>query len=237
MHMKSMSPGSDTEISAMSDDNGQIFTEPADLARLINEHWQRTFNKKETDSQLRREWLKSVAGMFDLSKEDLRPTRKDVEHAIKEAGTSAPGPDTIPFQVYRQMGVIAVDMFLDAANALLDGQDSPSADFNVAFMVCFPKAAEGKTEDGTQFYTPAGTRPISIVDASNRLFASIFKATLERNTEHLINQAQKGFLQGRQMLQTCWTSTGQHTKSRLLADQALSCYSTSQLRSLPLITT
>ena len=55
-------------------------------------------------------------------------------------------------------------------------------------------------DDSTPYFKPGGTRPISIVDASNRIVASIFCAVLEKEIGHRIDNSQKGFLKGRQML-------------------------------------
>ena len=123
-----------------------------------------------------------------------------MEQAIREAVPSASGPDGIPFDVYKEMGPTATDLFLEVANSMLDQTDEPDDDFNLAYMVCISKGAEGFTGERAAYCSPGGTRPISIVDASNRLLASIFKATLEKNVGHLVHRAQKGFVAGRKML-------------------------------------
>lgn len=93
-----------------------------------------------------------------------------------------------------------MELFLEIANAMWDKEDIPDAAFNHAFMVCIPKAATGMLQDKTQFHSPAGTRPLSIVVASNRILASIFKCTLEQEIGHRISNAQRGFLKDRKML-------------------------------------
>ena len=109
-----------------------------------------------------------------MTKEQLRPTRDIVKEAIGEFGSSAPGPDSVPFEVYKAMGETAVELFLETANAMLDGLVSPGDDFNLALMVCIPKCADGVSGDGQAYFEPSSTRPISVVDASNRILAPIF---------------------------------------------------------------
>ena len=111
-----------------------------------------------------------------------------------------------------------VDLFLNAANALSDGSDTPDDNFNIAFMICFSKGVEGLTGDRTPYCSPAGTRPISIVDASNRILASIFQITLEKQVGHRLLSAQRAFLAGRKMMQNIldidWAAHQVSLKSR-----------------------
>ena len=49
-------------------------------------------------------------------------------------------------------------------------------------------------------YSPDCTRPISVVDASNRILASIFRVALDRCVGDRVSAMQRGFLTGRPML-------------------------------------
>jgi hypothetical protein len=184
----------------MMDEDGKIATDASEIVKVLNSHWQKVFSHQATDRELRMSWLEIVKGKFRTSKEKLRPTRDIVRRVIQESGSAAPGPDGVPFEVYRAMGDAAVELFWETANAMLDGSVTPGEDFNLANMVCLPKAADGLLEDSTPFYTPSGTRPLSIVDASNRILASIFCEVLEKEIGPRIERAQKGFLKKRQLL-------------------------------------
>jgi hypothetical protein len=198
--LKSLVPGGSKEIAAMTREDETIATEAKDIASLLNMHWQQVFNHKPTNAKLRSSWLQNVRGKFRVSKEKLRPSRRIVRDVIANCGSSAPGPDAVPFEIYRAMGEDAVELFCEMANAMLDGTAEPDDDFNVALMVCIPKAADGFLDDSTPYFKPGGTRPISIVDASNRILASIFCVVLEKEIRHRIDKSQKGFLKGRKML-------------------------------------
>ena len=198
--LKKMLPGGSSEISAMNDSSAGIVTSPAGIAECLNNHWQRVLDSKNTDQALRMEWLEELRGKFRVSKNELRPTRKVVRQIIKEAPTSASGPDAVPFAVYKAAGEVAVTLFLEAALAMLDGNSPHDENFNLAFMVCIPKKAESYLADMTPVYSAAGTRPISIVDAANRILASIFCKVLETAVGTRLNYFQKGFLKDRHML-------------------------------------
>ena len=198
--LKRMLPAGSGDIAAMIDSDGNIATETDEIARVLNTHWQQVFDWKPTNRDLRLKWLELVKNKFQLSKEQLRPTKAIVTEVINELGDSAAGPDAIPFEVYKQMGEMGVDLFWEVANAMLDGLELPGEDFNLALMVCIPKCADGLLEDNMPYYAPGGTRPISIVDSANRILASIFCAVLERKIGHRLERAQKGFLKGRHLL-------------------------------------
>ena len=156
-----------------------------------------------------------------------------MEQAIHDAVPSASGPDGIPFDVYKMMGQTAVDLFLEVADAMMNQTDCPDDDFNLAYMVCISKGAEGLSEERVPFCSPGGTRPISIVDCANRILASIFRATLEKEIGHLMNRAQKGFLRGRQMLRNALEIDVAAQKVSVRNQSGRSCYLTSLPRSPP----
>ena len=55
--LKSLLPAGSKDIAAIQDADGNIWTNDADIADVLNQHWQKTFDKKETNEQLRRVWL------------------------------------------------------------------------------------------------------------------------------------------------------------------------------------
>ena len=90
-----------------------------------------------------------------------------------------------------------MDVLLEVVNAMLDGDDAPDDAFNLAFMLCIQKEPVCSTHDGQPVYKPSRLRPLSIVDASNRLLASIFHISLDRCFDAHISSFQKGFLTSR----------------------------------------
>ena len=98
-----------------------------------------------------------------------------MNRVINDAPCSASGPDAIPFEAYQKASGLAVELFFDLTNALLDGNDILGKDFNLAYMICTPKKPDGQLDDLTPYYSAGGTRPLSIVDAGNRILASILR--------------------------------------------------------------
>ena len=95
---------------------------------------------------------------------------------------------------------LVAPIFLQITHAMLDGSDFPPPDFNWAFLVCLAKGSGTTQLDGTLAHDSKDTRPLSIVDSSNRILASIFRVALERCLGSWVSEFQRGFLGGRQML-------------------------------------
>ena len=55
-------------------------------------------------------------------------------------------------------------------------------------------------QDGVLYHEACNTKPLSVVDASNRIIASMRLAALERGYADWVSDAQRGFIKGRQML-------------------------------------
>ena len=91
-----------------------------------------------------------------------------------------------------------------------DNNAEPPLDFNWAVLKSIGKISTESLDTGEQVYTPESTRPISIVDAPNRIIASILRVALERAVSSKISSMQRGFLRGRSMLRNIveidWTA-------------------------------
>ena len=70
--LRSMLPAGGCDLSALQQQDGGIVTDPLEMANEINSFWQQTFNKKETDAELRTEWLSKIRDRLKCSKENLK---------------------------------------------------------------------------------------------------------------------------------------------------------------------
>ena len=125
---------------------------------------------------------------------------KDIAQVLMQLPKSAAGPDGIPFQVYKSTAKMMAPIFSEIINEIIDGSAEVPEDFNWAFFVCLPKTPGGIGPTGARIHDPGDTRPLSIVDASNRILASSFRVALERAVGAWVSEHQRGFIMGRQML-------------------------------------
>ena len=193
--------GQSSGIVAIRDpDTGEVVREPRDIAKCLTNYWQQSFDRKDTDSSLRSEWLGRITDKLQVSLEDLRPTIEDVETVLSTVPASAPGPDGIPFSVFKRMMDIVAPLVHDIILEMIDGRGAPPTDFNFAYLICLPKGSGELVDGGLRCYDASSTRPLSIVDSINRIIASVFRLVLERQVHTWISYQQRGFVCGRQML-------------------------------------
>ena len=184
---------------AMKNDKGETKTDAKGMIEILQAHWAKVFGKREVDNQMLIRWLNEMypKGM-DHTQERKRdangragwrsglPTndsgkwevkRKGLARAIKQSKNSSPGPDGLPYKVWRELGDTGVNVLWDAmaemheANALdiLEEAYGGEHEFNGGVMPCLPKSSIGVTEHGEDIYDAASTRPLSIVNTDNRL--------------------------------------------------------------------
>ena len=192
--------GPSNDISIIKDANGQLFTESADIARILTTHSQTTFDAKDTNDQVRSRWLDRVRQRYAITLSELLPTTDDVAKVFANLHDSAAGPDGIPMGIYKQLLNISPALFRRLVSDIINGVVAPGADFNHAILCRIPKSADEQSETGVPVYIAANTRPLSIVDAANRIVAAIMNASLERCIGANISKMQRGFVSGRQML-------------------------------------
>ncbi|CAK0873161.1 unnamed protein product, partial [Prorocentrum cordatum] len=145
-------------------------------------------------------WLDGWRGILSTSLSDLTPTIEDVDAVLADLPSSAPGPDGVPFVVFGIARAVLAPLFYDIVLGMLRGSAVPPEDFNYAFLICLPKGSGSAVPDGTECFEAGNTRPLSIVDASNRIIASIFRVVLDRFVAPRVSPTQRGFIRGRHML-------------------------------------
>ena len=129
----------------MVDDEGNITTDTTSMADLLCNHWSRTFHHKETNRPHLKRWLQAAyeeeGPPCKANPQEWTPRKKDLIRAIKMAGSSAPGPDGIPYAAWQKAGSGAVDILWAALRAINTDDQATShyPDFNQAILVCLPK--------------------------------------------------------------------------------------------------
>ena len=129
----------------MVDDEGHITTDTTCMADLLRNHWSRTFHHKETNRPHLKRWLQAAyeeeGPPCKAKPQEWTPRKKDLIRAIKIAGSSAPGPDGIPYAAWQRAGNGAVDILWAALRAINTDDQATThyPDFNQATLVCLPK--------------------------------------------------------------------------------------------------
>lgn len=191
----------------MVDAHGQVQTNAEDMVGILRAHWKNVFRVKGHDSELLQRWLEQDMASREPERPllglppGLRLRRRHIKRAIKLTGNTAPGPDGIPFKVWR----IFDDLLFNAFRGLIaeDALDELAAlgfDFNESLLHLLPKKAVGSTAEGVPVYNASVTRPLNVVNTDNRIIASAVRLVLEPVLAPSITPDQRGFLSERSML-------------------------------------
>ena len=208
--LKRLKPGATTTLSAVRGEDGTIHQDAAGMAAALRQYWSRVFGDKRLAEADMDQWLAAAYpngdGLGTLPRSDSmqwRLRRRDVKRAVNLSGSSSPGPDGLPYLAWRQLGTYGVDVLWGALKELESEQgtehletayvDEPACQFNLGLLACIPKVTG-------QVVAPDETRPISMVDTSNRLLASAARLRWERILGAWVAPSQKGFLPGRSLL-------------------------------------
>ncbi|CAK0909089.1 unnamed protein product, partial [Prorocentrum cordatum] len=186
--------------------NGEILTDPNEMADALRQHWQDVFAQRPVDEQLLEQWVRDDAPPQvpppDADAWALRRSR--VQKALEQSPNSAPGPDGLSFAAWRRPGPLAVDVLWNALQAITAEADPEYFEgfittFNSSLMVFLPKGA-GVTHRGLTGHRPADTRPLNVACCDNRALANAVRTCEEEPLSEAVSTDQKGFTPGRSML-------------------------------------
>lgn len=144
------------------------------IAQVLTKYWASVFVEKEIDEELLHDWLKDeygekcTAGLPPAHKWTMR--RKQISRAIRQSKNSAPGPDNIPYRIWKALGELGVTTLFEATQELRQtgarnllllaysgkGQIGPH-DFNAGLLCRLPKKPTGGHEQYGEYYG-LGTR-------------------------------------------------------------------------------
>ena len=65
--------------------------------------------------------------------------------------------------------------------------------YNATTSVCLPKEATGEDVELGAYYAPSVTRPLSIVNADNRIIASAMRARWEEHLKSMLENGSRAF--------------------------------------------
>ena len=104
------------------------------------------FENKEPKWHNKKTWFQGAyeEGTPTDTEEQWQLRKSDIAEAICLSGNTAPGPDGIPYKVWRQLGQVAVDPLHEAGPQMEQGVDvfEHHERFNHATPCCVPKKAD-----------------------------------------------------------------------------------------------
>ena len=212
--LRRLRPRAEGSLSAIRLPDGQVTTDMARAAPVLTRHWAEQFRAKGVSNEDAVDTWCADMPKFSEVMPRCEVTKEHIIRAIKAAGATAPGPDGIPYSFWQGLGEVGVTVLYDTLMALMeDGSETAmlrdygsgdnrfgDCDFNGSLLVLLPKKPTGHDAVAGAFYDPADTRPLMLVDTSNRLLASALRFAIEPAVERLVGAGQRGFLNGRSIL-------------------------------------
>lgn len=165
--------------------------------KLLDSHWEQVFGPKQCSIPDFEKIVTSYSKSFPGYKWEL--DRKYLDKLVRSPKKSYPGPDGIPFLAFSIVPHISVDVLWDCAQHILHG-GSPPPNFNYALLSPLPKKPSVDA-DGTKWFAAKDTRPISIVNADNRIIANLFRNVLASFANRICGKEQRFFLLHRYLLE------------------------------------
>ena len=177
-----------TKVTSLKDEHTEETEDPTEMAKITKRYWSKHFGKKKLKVRIGR-FLSRHYKDKRIKIEPREITLEIVESIILECGSTAPGPDNIPFKAYRILVEEATPIFMGVIKLLMKGTLPPEG-FNNAIFHLLPKKGTGYVED---------TRPLSVSNTYNRIIASIFKEILQEPLLSFLDRDQSGFWPNRSM--------------------------------------
>lgn len=190
-------PGVTNSLHTVEDPRTENYTQsPPHMASICSQHWAKVFGPKPFNASR----YQQAASNYQkrLPSGSWQVTWKIVREVWASLPNSSPGPNGIPFSAYKQLATEAQPIFYDLIEELMDPQGHPPPpDFNHALLFLLPKKPSSTHPRLGPAYTPANTRPISVVNTDNRIIASILNRILLKFALPFCSPTQRGFLTGR----------------------------------------
>ena len=218
--IRRLKPGATTALKAVRSADGRICTTPREIAQHLVSHWQQVFTHRGIDDGALQDWIREAAPSWAAqplaasSPDQWKVRRKDVAWAVQTARATSPGPDGLVAPLWKRLGGLAVTVLYDAAVSLVaegagEALKAAYADelaetgehpFNLGILCCIPKKPALVHAEHGEVFDPEGTRPLCIVDVSNRIVAAAYKRRWESALGAWVSLEQRGFIPGRSMI-------------------------------------
>ncbi|KAI8519286.1 hypothetical protein Bbelb_025430 [Branchiostoma belcheri] len=167
--------------------DGNLLKEKKAINNRWREHFSDLLNRPSTVSS---EVLDSIPQRPTIDSLDCLPTLEELNVAINQTSAGkAPGKDSIPADIFKAMGPVALDNFHTLLINIWEEEDMPQ-EFRDATIVPLYKNKGSKAECGNY-------RGISLLSIAGKLLARIILNRLITVTEKHLPEAQCGFRPGR----------------------------------------
>jgi hypothetical protein len=183
---------------ALRNSDGDPVHEPVDIGDVLVAHWGPIFAAKAVDIDSAGPFLDQIQTVpSDFS---WTITHDMFDEAISRTGSSAPGPDGIPYGAWRAAPSCCRAPLYDILDKLISGDSVYNIphDFNHSHMIFIPKGDEPNDQNVVE--RGAGDlRPLNLSNTDNKLVALALNGRLSALCQTTVSQQQRGFVAERHL--------------------------------------
>ena len=179
--------------------NGKYIYTDREKAEVLGQTLYETFQPR-TDEKVDREHINTVTTFINTNRQLFNHldntqdeqvqeiTMEELDLALKKTKNTSPGPDNIPYTIFRNLPNQTKQYLLDIFNASIKLGYLPTR-WKKADIILFPKPGKDLTN-------PTNYRPISLIPTISKILERILTNRLHPLIQHILPPTQAGFRPG-----------------------------------------
>uniref|UniRef100_A0A670Z1A6 Reverse transcriptase domain-containing protein n=1 Tax=Pseudonaja textilis TaxID=8673 RepID=A0A670Z1A6_PSETE len=183
-------------IYQLIDSKGDTYQEIEQKKEIIHKYFEDLYKREDVSEDRIKNYLDEVKDkaigeeMAELLNKDI--TESELKSAIEsQKNNKTPGPDRLPAEFYKTLQESLNIPLLEVMNEVMSNKKIPKT-WSEAYITLIPK-------EGADPLQIKNYRPISLLNADYKIFASILAERLKRYLNNFIHPDQNGFLPKRQI--------------------------------------
>ena len=168
----------------------EVLESQKDIMNYVTSFYQSLYEEKDTDDNYD-DLFSDLPELNDEDRKDLdRPiTMEEIEKTLQGCQDTAPGPDGIPYKVYKSLWPEVGQLLLDAWNQSVATGMLPD-DQRASCITLLPKS--GKNIEKIENW-----RPITLTNCDLKVFTKLISDRVSKKLDKLIIQTQTAYIPGR----------------------------------------
>jgi hypothetical protein len=181
---------------SLCDGAGYPIIDTPGISEHLVAHWGPTFAAKAVDPEAMVIFLDHVQSVPAGFSWEISPGMLD--NAIDVTGSSAPGPDGVPYGAWRSANKACREVLFRILDATLTRNTELPVHFNHSHLIFIPKNTE-VSDEMVIGHSAGDLRPLNLSNSDNKLFSLALNGRLAALCQISVAPPQRGFVAGRHL--------------------------------------
>ncbi len=181
---------------SLCDGAGYPIIDTPGISEHLVAHWGPTFAAKAVDPEALVIFLDHVQSVLAGFSWEISPGMLD--NAIDVTGSSAPGPDGVPYGAWRSANKACREVLFRILDATLTRNTELPERFNHSHLIFIPKNTE-VSDEMVIGHAAGDLRPLNLSNSDNKLVALALNGRLSELCQLTVAPPQRGFVAGRHL--------------------------------------